>query len=425
MPPLYFDSANSDGLEIPRLPQILQNGREKFQIPLQQSEDQIIEVIRSIREDPPPTALMEGCLYATQDKNHGFVKVGWTGLDGGERFKSITKCKLKVGRIFQTKPFKWAFKAERIVQQMLSEWNIPLRCCTCKKTHKELYRCSFGHVISTIDLVRSWICEADPYEEAAGKIAQLKKDWGKALNRFQQSQKTEHHMEWIEFFRLELKYQIFSHPEDIPPEIPKYLSYGEVEIFGGDTMRFWLDRKQRESTPQKSVDRQTGTPEIQSPLHPGSAPARLTSYPDRDLPTQINHPEPQRNCASWLRTLRNPDSAWKPTDEDSEEDHDVKVDVKAEEEVGAGKSATTTAPPHVDAQLTDLTENLNDLSTGGTKRVLRPRRPEIKVTQSAETAKEAAARLDIPPQNLRHMRRKSAPDPPISDRVLRLRRGQM
>ncbi|EXJ68501.1 uncharacterized protein A1O5_08294 [Cladophialophora psammophila CBS 110553] len=256
-------------------------------------------MIHYIRSHANSTGVKVGFVYATQvhknsPKSEGLVKVGCTesGKDG--RATAMKSCGLTPGKIFETKGFQGAFQAEGLIHLMLSKWNCRVECenhpnKSLKPTgHREYFRCPLGFAISTIDIVTSWFLQ-EPYEIVGG-MGRLKDDWRDALGVFEESQKSDHPMEWFEFFLIDVRSQLAWKSNPLPSHSPKYLPDAPVQILANGSLRFAVTGRKSRSAKSSPAVPQTASTTLKAyqtapagrPLsHSKSAPAKTSTRSDR------------------------------------------------------------------------------------------------------------------------------------------------
>ncbi|KAH0828270.1 hypothetical protein AYO21_07262 [Fonsecaea monophora] len=263
------------------------------------------EMISCIRKDAP-TKDSNGYIYAVQIQENELVKVGRARADNTERPMDVQKCSFKAGRIFRTDNFDAVFKAEKLVHHLLSQWNSPFECTQCKgkekppTKHQEYFSCGLWFAISVINLVTSWFLKK-PYD-IEGQEGSLKKAWEEALEAFEQSQKSQHPMEWFEFFLIDVESQLSWKSHHPALGTPWHLPANPVQLVPHGTFHF--------ASPKPKPDTPKGSPAVAQV----SSLARQGHQRKRSEYTLSSRSEsaPPKTMSHWDQTPSPPETPSKP-----------------------------------------------------------------------------------------------------------------
>ncbi|OQU98723.1 T5orf172 domain-containing protein [Cladophialophora immunda] len=260
-------------------------------------------VIRGIRATLCATAANEGYIYATHNRTNGLVKVGYGGISSLDRPTDMAKCKFDPGRIFETPNFRGAFRAEKIVHGLLSQWNKEVECTRCINKHKEYFDCGLGFAISTIDVVTTWLLK-EPYL-IEGETGSLKDNWKEALDIFERSQDSDEPMDWFEFFLNDVESQLAWRWRNSLSRAPMLTSLAEhpVQLLQNGTLRFASKKR----TPQKTPNGSPAVPQT-------SSATRKVRQRDLSEPALPRRPEsaPPKGSSTWDQSPSPPETPSKP-----------------------------------------------------------------------------------------------------------------
>ncbi|KIY02085.1 uncharacterized protein Z520_02223 [Fonsecaea multimorphosa CBS 102226] len=261
------------------------------------------KMISSMRKDLCQTATKKGYLYAVQIRGNGLVKVGTSGVDEEARpTTSIACCKFKPGKVFQTTNFYGAFKAEKLVHNLLSQWNETVECSTTVTKHEEYFSCGLGFAISAIDLVTTWFLK-EPYL-IEGQQGSLKDEWRDALDAFKESQRSEEPMEWFEFFLVDLETQVAWQRRPPALNCPGYLTSTPVQLLSTGTLHFG----------RKAKPGPVGSTKSSPAVAQTSSAARKVRQTDRSGLTMPSRAEsaPPKASSDWDENSSHPETPSKP-----------------------------------------------------------------------------------------------------------------
>ncbi|OAL39975.1 hypothetical protein AYO20_00888 [Fonsecaea nubica] len=281
----------------------------------------MISCIRKSKKD-----YQTGYIYAVQIQQNELVKVGRARAASTERpmdvqkcsFKAasteqpmdVQKCSFKAGRIFRTDNFDAVCKAEKLVHHLLSQWHSPFECTKCTNDsgaptkHREYFSCGLWFAISVINLVTSWFLKK-PYD-IEGQEGSLKKAWEEALKAFEQSQESQHPMEWFEFFLIDVESQL-SWKSHLPASgTPWHLPATPVQLVPHGTLHF-ASPKPKPGTPKISP----AVPQVSSLARQGhqrrrseyTLPSRSESAPPKTLSHGDQTPSPPETPSKPPRSV--------------------------------------------------------------------------------------------------------------------------